>query len=449
MKRLNNLYDNMISYSNILFVFNKVKSKCHNKNKIMDFIRYKNCYLIDILEKLKSRKYKFSNYHIFLIHEKKYRIIMSESIYDKIVNQMISYFILLPSFKCLIDENIATRKNRGSSYGYKLFEKYVNNIINNKDIFVLRIDIKKYFYNINHDILLSMLERRIKDIDAINIIKNIISLTDYSYINKSIKNLIDNEIKRVNNLNISDNEKNKLINELNNIPLYRKGYGLSIGCLSNQLMAIFYLNDLDHYIKEELGCKYYIRYMDDMYLISSDRKYLEKCFINIKNRLNNIELDINNKSGIYRLKEGVSFLGYTYNVKNNRLFIKYDNNTIKRINRKINKLYNSDFNYYYRSICSYKGYFIRCNTMLFYDRYINLCIDNRYDKYLLLKNKYNDYIIFIKDRYRYYTYDNDLNYIDNLFKMKYKWLKYNDLLFVNYKYLILDGNNIYMNGGKT
>ena len=98
----------------------------------MDFIRYKNCYLIDILEKLKSREYKFSNYHIFLIHEKKYRIIMSESVCDKIVNQMISYFILLPSFKCLIDENIATRKNRGSSYGYKLFEKYVNNIINNK-----------------------------------------------------------------------------------------------------------------------------------------------------------------------------------------------------------------------------------------------------------------------------------------------------------------------------
>ena len=42
-----------------------------------------------------------------------------------------------------------------------------------------------------------------------------------------------------------------------------------------------------------------------------------------------------------------------------------------------------------------------------------------------------------------------LNYINNLFKKKYKWLKYNDLLFVNYKYLILDGNNIYMNGGKT
>ena len=50
---------------------------------------------------------------------------MSENIFDKIVNQMISYYILIPSMKCLIDSNIATRKGRGSSYGYMLFEKYI------------------------------------------------------------------------------------------------------------------------------------------------------------------------------------------------------------------------------------------------------------------------------------------------------------------------------------
>ena len=265
MKRINNLYDKMISYSNILFVFNNVKNRCHNKNKLMKFIRFKNCYLYDILEKLRNNSYSFSNYHIFLIHEKKYRIIMSETISDKIVNQLVGYFILLPSFKCLIDSNIATRKGRGSSYGYRLFEKYVNDIGTNKNIYVLRIDIKKYFYNISHVILLSMLERRIKDKKAINILKKIIDLTDYDYVNDNIKKLIDKEIGRVNSLNISIREKDKLINELKSIPLYRKGYGLSIGCLTNQLMAIFYLNDIDHIIKEELNCSRYIRYMDDLY----------------------------------------------------------------------------------------------------------------------------------------------------------------------------------------
>lgn len=406
MKRTKDLYDNMISYSNILYVFNKVKNKCHNKNKIMEFIRYKNCYLVDILSNLKNNSYIFSNYNIFLIHEKKYRIIMSESISDKIVNQMISYFILLPSFNCLIDSNIATRKNRGSNYGYKLFEKYINNIGINKDIYVLRIDIKKYFYNINHNILLSMLERRIKDKKSINILKNIINLTDNKYVNDNIKKLIGKEINRVNNLNISIKEKNRLINELNNIPLYRKGYGFSIGCLSNQLLAVFFLNDIDYYIKEILKCEHYIRYMDDMYILSDNRSLLEDVFKIIKDKLRSIELDINNKSGIYRTKEGISFLGYTYSIKNNRLLIRYDNNTIKSINKKLKKEYENNFNGYYKSITSYKGYFIRCNTNLYNDSYRWLCINNLYDKYRIIKNKYKDYIVFIKYNNTYYTYDN-------------------------------------------
>ena len=417
MKRLSNLYDNMISYRNIVFVYNRIRSKCHNKNKIMRFDRYKNCHLIDILERLKSGTYSFSNYHIFLIHEKKYRIIMSENIFDKIVNQMISYYILLPSMNCLIDSNVATRGNKGSGYGYKLFEKYINSI--NEDVYVLRIDISKYFYNIDHDILFSKLEKRIKDKKALYILKRIISLTDDDYVNKSISYLINREIKRVNNLNISVNEKKRLTDELNSIPLYKKGKGLSIGCLSNQLMAVFYLNDLDHYIKEVLGCKYYIRYMDDIYILSSDYDYLKRCFGSIRDELRGIKLDVNKKSGIYRLKEGVSFLGYTYT----NGFIRYDSNTIRKINRKIKYLYNNDFDLFFRSISSYKGYFIRCNTSLFFSRYNDLCMNSRYDKYLVIKKRYSNYLVFIKYRNRYYTYGNDLYYVNKKFGTNYRWFK--------------------------
>lgn len=375
----------MISYSNILFVFNNVKNRCHNKNKLMKFIRFKNCYLYDILEKLRNNSYSFSNYHIFLIHEKKYRIIMSETISDKIVNQLVGYFILLPSFKCLIDSNIATRKGRGSSYGYRLFEKYVND---------------------------------------------------------NIKKLIDKEIGRVNSLNISIREKDKLINELKSIPLYRKGYGLSIGCLTNQLMAIFYLNDIDHIIKEELNCSRYIRYMDDLYLISDDKGYLECCFDRINDELNRIELNINNKSGIYRLKEGVSFLGYTYTLTSNKLLVRYDNNTIRRIDKKLKYLFDNDFNSYYSSISSYKGYFIRCNTNLFFDKYNYLCIYNNYDKYRIIKKRYKGYIVFIKVKNRYYTYDDDLIYINGLFGTNVYYFKYYKLLYIKMDYVILEGNCI-------
>lgn len=445
MKRISNLYDNIISYSNILYVFNKVKSKCHNKDRFMSFVRYKNCFLIDILEKLRNNSYSFSNYHIFLIHEKKYRIIMSENISDKIVNQLVSYFILISSFKCLIEENIATRKGKGSSYDYMLFEKYINDIGTNNNIYVLRIDIKKYFYNISHDILLSMLESRIKDKKAINILKKIIDLTDYDYVNNNINSLINKEINRINYLKTSSNEKNKLINELKSIPLYRKGYGLSIGCLTNQLLACFFLNDIDHYIKEVLRCKYYIRYMDDIYILSNDKEYLVYCFDKIKYELNKIELNINKKSGIYRLKDGVVFLGYTCNLTNNKLFVRYDNNTIKMIRRKLKYLYDNDFDYYYRSISSYKGYFIRCNTNLFFDKYYYLCINSNYDKYRIIKEKYNGYIIFIKVKDRYYTYDDDLLYMNNLFDIKYYYFRYSRLFNIKVNYVILDSNKIIIN----
>lgn len=367
---------------------------------------------------------------------------MSESVSDKIVNQMVSYFILLPSFNCLIEENIATRSGKGSSYGYRLFEKYVNDIGTNKNIYVLRIDIKKYFYNISHVILLSMLERRIKDKKAINILKKIIDLTDNDYVNNKINSLISKEINRINYLKTSSNEKIKLINELRSIPLYRKGYGLSIGCLTNQLLACFFLNDIDHIIKEELNCSRYIRYMDDLYLISDDKGYLKCCFDRIRDELNRIELDINNKSGIYRLKDGVSFLGYTYTITSNKLLVRYDNSTIKKIRRKINYLYDNDFVSYYSSISSYKGYFIRCNTNLFFDKYNYLCIYNNYDKYRIIKKRYKGYIVFIKVKNRYYTYDDDLVYINGLFGTNVYYFKYYKLLYIKRDYVILDGNCI-------
>lgn len=207
-------------------------------------------------------------------------------------------------------------------------------------------------------------------------------------------------------------------------------------------MAIFYLNDIDHYIKEILKCKYYIRYMDDMYILSDNKDYLKYCFESISNELSKIKLCINKKSGIYRLKEGISFLGYTYVCKNNKLFIRYDSETIRKINRKIKYLYENNFELYFRSISSYKGYFIRCNTSLFFYRYNDICTYNRYDKYLIIKKKYSNYMVFIKYKNRYYTYNDDLIYINNYFDKKYEWLSKKNLCLINCNYVILDGNEI-------
>ena len=70
---------------------------------------------------------------------------------------------------------------------------------------------------------------------------------------------------------------NKYLMNYKNIPIYEKGKGLPIGNMTSQILAIFYLNDLDHYIKEKIKIKYYIRYMDDFILIHPYKKYLKYC----------------------------------------------------------------------------------------------------------------------------------------------------------------------------
>ena len=87
-------------------------------------------------------------------------------------------------------------------------------------------------------------------------IEGIITSTNEDYVNESIKRVIDKEIKRISHLSISD--YNEHVSSLKSIPLYEKGKGLPIGNMTSQILAVFYLNDLDHFVKEKLKIKYYV-----------------------------------------------------------------------------------------------------------------------------------------------------------------------------------------------
>ncbi len=357
MKRKNNLYLNMCNLNIIKNTYLEVKRSCHNKKNIYKYDLYESINLYNILDKLVRRNYEFDKYFIFLIKEPKYRLIMSENINDKIVNHLISRCILIPSLEPkLIDTNVATRINKGTSYAFNFLIKYLN-IMNlyYDNFYILKIDIKKYFYNINHDILFKMLKKNIKDKDALNIIFKVLNTTNDKYINEEIKQDKNKEIKRILSLNISNEEKNKKINEVNNIPYYKYNKGLGIGNMTNQILAIFFLNDIDHYIKEELKCKYYIRYQDDLVIIDSDKDRLLNYYYLIKEKIESLDLEINNKSRIMNIKRGFSFLGYTYK-KYDKFIIKVNNITMKRIKRHLESV-----NYNKSSLISYKGFLMRAN----------------------------------------------------------------------------------------
>lgn len=370
MKSKKHLYNDILKYDNALEMYNKIKRSCRNRKAVYEFSLNLNTHIMNILMLLKERNYKFSRYKIFMIRDPKFRIIMSENIPDKLVNHLVSKHILLPALESkLIDTNVATRIDKGSGYAFNMFIKYINKLkYSKKEIYLLKIDIKKYFYNIDHEILKELVRKYIRDKDALDLLDVIIDSTNEEYVNKVINNLKEDKIKYINNLNITDREKNIKLKMIRDIPLYQKGKGLPIGNMTSQILAIFYMNSVDHFIKENLGFKYYIRYMDDLLIIDTDLDKLKNSFDLIVDEIRKLKLDINSKSNIYKLSNGISFLGYMFKLnKNNKLIVRYNNKTIRRINKRLKNLYKYDYEKYVKSYGSYKGYLYLSNTKLYSD----------------------------------------------------------------------------------
>ena len=328
----------------------------------MKFDLQKNINLYNILFDLHNKRYELGRYNIFIINEPKYRLIMSENIRDKVVNHLISSTILIRALdKKLIYSNVATRAGKGSGLANDLLMKYLSNILlKHRRVYCLKMDVKKYFYNINHDVLKRMLKQDIKDKDALDIVFKVIDSTDEDYINEEIDRVRYKEIERVKLLNISDKEKDKKIRELLSIPLYDKGKGLGIGNMTSQILAVYYLSEVDHFIKEELGVKYYIRYMDDLVILDSDYEYLKFIYDRVSRMMLEYGLVLNSKSGIHELSRGFSFLGYTYKLSN-KIVIRVNNATYRRVSKHLSSLVKYDVEMFKQSMISYKGFFSRCN----------------------------------------------------------------------------------------
>ena len=351
MKRYSNLYDKMISIKNINRVyFGQIKVNTKNKVKIYKFEEYYTLNISNINKLLENGNYEIGKYNIFLINDPKYRIIMSQNIRDKLVNHLVGNVLIDILDKSLINTNVATRKGKGTHYAIKYLKRYLNEL-KGKEVYALKFDISKYFYNIDHGILKKLYYSKIKDKRFLGLLDKIIDSTNSPYINEKIRIIIKNEI--------NENEKHRKINELKNIPLYQNNKGLPIGNLTSQILAIFYLNELDHFIIEKLKVKY-IRYMDDGILLSIDKEYLKYCLSEIEKIINKYKLKLNNKTSIINVsKNGLDFLGFMFYIRNNKIIMKVRNKTKSNFKRKMKLIKGGKVNGdNARSIiASYKGHF--------------------------------------------------------------------------------------------
>ena len=121
---------------------------------------------------------------------------------------------------------------------------------------------------------------------------------------------------------------------------YDREIGFNPGSQMIQIAGIGILNALDHFIKEKLRIKYYIRYMDDFILIHPDKEYLMECQVRIAQMLQGLECQFNTKkTGIMPLSDGIVFLGFEYRLtKTGKVIMLLNSANIKHERKKLKKL---------------------------------------------------------------------------------------------------------------
>lgn len=134
-----------VRYEDVLRVYeDEVRKNTKNKKKIYRFERFKIENLTHICDMLESNKYRCMKYNIFLIKKPKYRVVMSLSIEDKIINHYITRYVLMPRLERYLDiRNTATRKGMGRDYAIRLVKKYIEHFKKYDKCYVLKMDISK------------------------------------------------------------------------------------------------------------------------------------------------------------------------------------------------------------------------------------------------------------------------------------------------------------------
>ena len=247
-------------------------------------------------ESLINKTYTVSSYGEFIIYEPKKRIVKSGSFKDKIVQHSLCDNVLLPEAgKHFIENNFAGQIGKGTLFGLDHLRDDMLQFYTEYGIkgYVLKCDITKFFYTIDHKILKDIIRKYFSDEDILWLCDLFIDST-------------------------------------------KEDIGIPLGNQISQVFALMYLDGLDHLITEKLQIKYYGRYMDDFYLIHEDKKYLKYCLAVIQNYIHSLKLTLNGKTQIIPFKNGINFLGFhTYVTRDGKAIRKLKGENKRKIKKRL------------------------------------------------------------------------------------------------------------------
>jgi len=328
MKRYGNLYEKITDYQNLVQAHLKARRGKGHYTDVKKINSDPDKYLKHLQEMLIDKTYRTSPYTTKVVHEPKERLIFKLPYYpDRIVHHAIMN-VLQPIWdRTFISDVYSAIPGRGIHAGLTRLRSFLRDDANTKHC--LKFDVSKFYPSVDHDILLSLVKKKIKCPDTLWLLEEIIRSPGGS----------------------------------KNIP---------IGNYLSQYFANVYLNGFDHWLKEQRGARYYIRYGDDGVILDPDRSYLVDLKSQIEGYLQDrLALKINPKSSITKVDtQGIDFLGYrTY--RNYALLRK---SSVKRLKRKVGAIVArpEDFGpqHIVSSIVSILGWLSYCNSYNLANKYI-------------------------------------------------------------------------------
>ncbi len=281
VKTYNHLFDRIVSFENLLRAAGKAQKSKRFKPATALFNFNLEKELLRLQMELMEKRYSHGAYRDFIIYDPKMRLISAAPYRDRVVHHALCN-VIEPIFnRGFIYDTYACRKGKGT---HAAVDRYT--VFARKNRYVLKCDIKKYFPSIDQDILLQIIRRKVKCKNTLWLIEQIVR-------------------SRADNGAIQYFKGDDLFTP------YQRVRGLAIGNLTSQFFANAYLNGFDHFVKETLRCRYYIRYVDDFVLFDDSKTRLNELKDQIVGYLDALRLKLHpRKCRVHRVDEGVCFLGY-------------------------------------------------------------------------------------------------------------------------------------------
>lgn len=306
MKRHGNIYPQIIEFENLFLAHRKAQKGKRFKENVLEFNANLEQELFKLQKELTIKTYQPGKYRTFYVEDAKRRLISAAPYRDRVVHHALCNLICPIFEKTFISDSYANRVGFGSHKALAKFTQFARS-----SVYVLQCDISKYFASVDHQILKSLLHSKLKCSDTLWLLEEII---DGSNDQKSPLDYFPDD--------------NLLT------PLQRRK-GIPIGNLTSQFFANVYLNGVDHFIKEKLKIKKYVRYVDDFALFSDEQEFLAVARKEIEQYLVNLRLKIHPiKSQLFKTNHGANFLGF-------RIFpdkIRVRNENLRRTRKRIKHL---------------------------------------------------------------------------------------------------------------